>query len=82
MNKDWRLVKQENYLFGKSLTKKKFIPIGQCDHAHCAFCWEKFGQDDNWLSIGYCTYDGHHWICEQCYQDFKEKFEWNVSKKG
>ena len=78
MDKDWRLVRQENYLQNQELIRKSFVPRGQRDHAHCAFCWDKFGQEDDWLRIGYCTRDEYHWICEQCFRDFKERFKWVV----
>lgn len=76
MDNDWRLANQERYLFGKTLVKAKFEPIGLRDHAHCAFCWEKFGANSDWLQFGYCTTDQNWWICEQCFSDFCEKFQW------
>ena len=82
MEKDWRLVNQERYLANKKLIKRKFVAIGQCDHAHCAFCWDKFGEDQDWLHTGYCTCDGYHWICEHCFQDFKNKFSWDVETES
>ncbi len=78
MEKDWRLINQEKYLSGKKLVKKEFVTRGTRDHAHCAFCWDKFGQKEGWIHIGYCTCDEQHWICEQCFQDFKERFGWQV----
>lgn len=75
---DWRLFNQKNYLQGKLLMKACFVGTNQCDHVHCAFCWEKIGQDEKWLRFGYCTNDHRHWICEQCFQDFKDQFEWIV----
>lgn len=30
------------------------------------------------LHIGYCTCDRYRWICEQCYNDFKELFDWKL----
>lgn len=81
-DKDWRIVNQQLFLQRKHLIKTQFIPTVQCDHVHCAFCWDKFGDDEQWLHIGYCTIDKPHgqrrWICEQCFQDFKDQFEWTV----
>lgn len=76
MDNDWRLANQERYLFGKTLVKAQFEPIGLRDHAHCAFCWAKFGANSDWLQFGYCTTDRNWWICEQCFSDFCEKFQW------
>ena len=78
MEKDWRLNKQERYLFKRKLIRKTFKSHGNCDHAHCSFCWGKFGDIQDWLRVGYCTEDGMHWICEQCYNDFKDQFKWKV----
>ena len=43
-------------------------------HEHCAFCWEKALTDKE--CTFYCTDDMGHWICEECFCDFREKFHW------
>jgi hypothetical protein len=30
------------------------------------------------LHEGYCTLDDYHWICSECFHDFKELFGWRV----
>ncbi|MDT7806778.1 MAG: hypothetical protein QOJ70_591 [Acidobacteriota bacterium] len=30
------------------------------------------------LHEGYATEDNYRWICEQCFKDFKDLFEWKV----
>ena len=45
-------------------------------HEHCDFCWEKALTDKD--CTFYCTEDMHYWICEKCFQDFREKFNWTV----
>lgn len=30
------------------------------------------------LHQGYATQDDYRWICESCFEDFKEMFEWTV----
>ena len=74
---DWRLKGQETYLAGKTLYFRKFPK--EHDHAHCVFCWEKFsfGYDDT-LREGYTTEDERHWICSNCFHDFKEMLQWNI----
>lgn len=74
MQKDWRLVKQENYLKDKAVTKATFKETNDCDHAHCAFCWEKLESG----AEGYRVVDGPWWICGTCYHDFKEQFCWSL----
>ena len=48
-------------------------------HEHCEFCFEKALTDKN--CTFYCTEDMYHWICEACFQDFKETFHW-IEKKS
>ena len=78
MEKDWRIVNQEAYLKGKHIVRCAFSEPASSDHAHCAFCWEKFGKEEDMAQVGYRTVDGPWWICERCFEDFKERFEWIV----
>ena len=43
-------------------------------HEHCEFCWEKALTDEP--GEFYCTRDFSYWICENCFHDFREKFNW------
>lgn len=79
MTQDWKLTNQQAYLHGKALLRREFRPYRGHDHAHCVFCWEKFGLDKNMLHSGFCTEDRHHWICETCFLDFWDQFEWTVA---
>ena len=85
---DWRIRDQEDYLVGETLMHKRFIsnlhpilmpsddPRKYNDHEHCAFCLYKFMED---CSIDrYCTLDEKNWICQKCFDDFKELFKWSV----
>jgi hypothetical protein len=81
---DWRLMGQERYLKGVTLTRRAYHPASpQNDHDHCAFCTAKFmdtvGPDI--LREGYSTPDGYHWICENCFGDFVGRFEWKVESE-
>lgn len=44
-------------------------------HKHCEFCFEKASTDK--ICTFYCTENLVYWICEKCFHDFKEKFNWN-----
>lgn len=79
MQEDWRIFDQKDYLYKKTLFKTKFKATKSCDHVHCVFCWDKFGESEEMLHEGYTTECGHHWICETCFHDFNEDFEWTVS---
>lgn len=74
---DWRLNGQEDILLKVKLSKKRFYSTGFY-HAHCEFCWAKFSPDEGCLKVGYCTSDEAHWICEECFRDFKDMFQWEV----
>ena len=78
MYSDWRLTDQMKYLYRKRLTKEAFVASPTNDHEHCEFCWSKFGKEDNLMHWGYCTTDKYRWICEKCYYDFRDIFEWSV----
>lgn len=43
-------------------------------HEHCGVCWEKALTDKS--CTFYCTKDMHYWICEECFQNFREEFNW------
>lgn len=80
--KDWRLDGREKHLArwlkGKQLTYRQFVASPQSDHVHCEFCWEKIGAYEGVPHFGYCTLDGRQWVCEACFSDFKNLFEWTV----
>jgi hypothetical protein len=81
---DWRLMGQERYLKGVTLVHRSYHPANPTnDHDHCEFCKAKFlelvGPDV--LRIGYTTLDGYRWICEICYGDFVDLFEWKIGSE-
>jgi hypothetical protein len=83
MSDDWRIQSQERYLQGASLVRKQYkAPRADWDHDHCEFCWAKFSERGNDLEVGYATLDERHWICERCFRDFQERFDWTVQDEG
>lgn len=82
LENDWRMTNQKRYLQGKHLARKHFIPTDECDHVHCVFCWDKFGENEGWLHIGYRVEENNSWICEQCFLDFKDEFKWHIKGQG
>lgn len=77
---DWRLQGQEKYLKGVVLQRKKYQRYRPgWDHDHCEFCGAKFSEGlPDTLHEGYSTTDNYHWICDDCFKDFKDQFEWKV----
>ena len=79
MTEDWRLQGQERFLKGASLKLLKWTALSpNWDHDHCEFCWIKFGDTEvaDAIHDGYTTDDLEHWICPQCFEDFRQQFEW------
>ena len=77
---DWRLQGQEKFLKGVKLIRQVYRPDRPgWEHDHCEFCSRKFSLAEGDLHEGYATSDRYHWICERCYQDFKEGFGWTLA---
>ena len=76
MNNDWRIQGQENYLKGVKLITHPYNAVSGWDHDHCEFCGAKFSNNEGDLHFGYSTMDSYYWICKDCFNDFKEQFEW------
>ena len=76
--KPWYVFQYENSeeLHDKEL---KFLKYDDDDHDHCAVCWARFSQFDPDLHFGYYEKDSNNWICEECYNSFKDLFRWHLS---
>ena len=71
---DWRLLGNFKDITGNKFKKTKFKSTEKNDHEHCEFCWEKALTDK--ACTFYCTEDMSYWICEDCFRDFQNKFNW------
>ncbi|MGN6400204.1 MAG: hypothetical protein ACTHMD_07120 [Flavisolibacter sp.] len=80
---DWRLQGQEKYLKGETLFYKNYVErTTKTDHDHCEFCFAKFSDSiADAVKVGYTTADDYRWICQQCFDDFKEMFNWEIYKE-
>ncbi len=80
---DWRRQGQERFLNKVKLIAKKYHPYRHdWEHDHCEFCGAKFSLREGDLKLGYSTQDGYHWICNECFIDFKDEFDWDVKKEA
>ena len=79
---DWRLTPaHEKYLAGITLVHRHWRESRPgWDHDHCEFCFAKFGPEvvAEVIHAGWTTPDEYRWICETCFQDFREMFKWVV----
>jgi hypothetical protein len=77
---DWRLQGQDKYLQGVIVFYKNYVDRKTTtDHDHCEFCWTKFSETiEGALKAGYTTSDDYRWICKQCFDDFKDMFNFKV----
>lgn len=62
---------------------EEIAPPHPWDHDHCEFCWATFmvagaSSDPSTLAEGYVTEKGQ-WICDQCFADFRDEFDWSVA---
>lgn len=79
LSDDWRRHGQEKYLKGAKLITRDYHPYKpDWEHDHCAFCGETFSTHEGDIKQGYSTMNSYHWICNQCFDDFKDEFEWQV----
>jgi len=72
---DWRRQNQEQVLLAAQLRRgpwRQYSP--EWDHDHCEFCTAKFSAREGDLKSGYSTLDDYFWICETCFEDFREEF--------
>jgi hypothetical protein len=78
---DWRRQGQENYLLGLKLVFQDYHPYRfGWDHDHCEFCGLKFSLSGDDLRKGYSAANGYHWICSDCFNDFRDEFSWEVQE--
>ena len=79
---DWRLMGQEGYLRDKVLQHRKFDrQLCVLDFDQCDFCFKVFDEDPERPLTAYFEPDQKIWICETCFKDFKNHFNWVVKKK-
>ena len=78
---DWRIMNQEIYLQNKQLQHRRFDrSLCVDEHEQCDFCWALFDKDKDNPLYAYYVPDEKVWICEKCYNDFKDYFVWTVEE--
>jgi predicted transposase YbfD/YdcC len=82
---DWRLRGQEDVLKGATLWLKTWTQTREnWDHDHCEFCWAEFnaipGAGPDVLREGWTDEKEYHWICDTCFRDFKDRFQFKIGE--
>jgi hypothetical protein len=78
---DWRFKGQGRFLTGIALHRAHYrASRPDWDHDHCEFCHAKFMDVDasDISREGFTTDDESRWICDDCFRDFRERFQWSV----
>lgn len=79
---DWRIAGQEGYLLDKKLIHMRFDrKLCVEDYDQCEFCWALFDKDKDNPSMAYFQPEEKVWVCEECFNDFKQYFHWTVEEQ-
>ncbi|MCR5808105.1 MAG: hypothetical protein K6G56_00930 [Clostridiales bacterium] len=76
-NGEWRLTAWEACQIGNCMQHRVFdrtIVIEDFDK--CSLCYERFDTDEKHPQKAYYCPDNHRWVCEKCFNDFKDLFDW------
>ena len=66
-------------LASRGVIDKKYLDKKRIHHTWdtpCEFCWKEALTSK--CCTFYCTQNFEHWICQECFNDFKDKFSWTV----
>ena len=72
---EWNL-KSKTFL-NNAVFEKRTYPISE-EHSHCEFCWDKFSGEEGDLKSGYYECKTRSWVCDSCYNIYKDFFHWKV----
>ena len=81
--RDWRLDIAEDPDFYAKFTwqfKTWKQTRDNWDHDHCEFCGTEISAaaGEEILNDGWTNEDEYYWICEKCFNDFKDLYEWKL----
>jgi hypothetical protein len=63
-------------LFGRYAEYLEGARCGEFWQRHCSLCTKEITTDTN--EECYCSEDGLDWLCAECFNDFKERFNWQA----
>ena len=79
MEKKWYELEydRKEYLHHIKLCRKLFS-FKDNEHYHCELCWARFSKNNSDLHLGYFDNISKSIICTECYDNFKDLFDWKV----
>ena len=79
---DWRWTGKQSYLQGLSFEFGPYHRYSRTwDHDHCELCFAKFSEDAaESLHHGFHAEHEGRWVCDVCFDDFRERFAWTVTQ--
>lgn len=77
---DWRLMNDVGYLMNAEIDPVGYeeIVTYRPQIKHCVFCWEQVPQKLSYYQTWYVPLDKSCAICENCFKDFREQFNWKL----
>ena len=80
---DWRIHGQWHLLYVVLHFTTYRTRSPDWDHDHCEFCWGKFTETPcpDTLQAGYANFDNFYWVCQQCFDDFKDQFKFSLAPR-
>ena len=85
MEEDWILYTTggmaQRVLQGQTFVYRKFKARSINDHEHCLFCMACIAEEGSGdYTHGYAREDLEWWVCEQCFADFKDMFDFKLKE--
>lgn len=72
------MITYQRFMINAHLKRSIFQTSLDNDHEHCTMCGAKFSSQNSDLHEGYVTLDDRNWVCEECINDYKDKYNWTI----
>ena len=73
---DWRLLSTRPKKHLHYLHRVFDRTISFEDFDSCEYCYDQFDEDESHPKTAYYCREEHYWVCEKCYNDFKDHLGW------
>lgn len=72
------MYKYQGFLVGQKLRRRTFSSTDICDHEHCNMCGAKISAQSSDIKSAFSTYDLRGWVCDECYEYYKDEYQWTL----